>query len=295
MSIKLEKFILLVSLASILSIGIINAVAVPQMQNLNIHNKVSIRSVSTIIKPYHISTTNTNTNANSNSNLSIIIKHKMSINSVPISALLNTYKLYIGQSITKGPFKVVFEDLGATNGTSSAPASFNIYYNNTIISVIQMLPNTSKTFKIDNTTLFMSLVSTSQNTYSNQSWATVKISVFPLKSHPIHITNITNITLGQKLYIGQSITEGPFKLVLGNISISKTGPSYALFSILYNGKFVNITYMFPHTEKTFKIGNATLFVGLFGIFENQSSNQSWVRVLTKVSYSAPNTSTLGEK
>ncbi|MGC8694784.1 MAG: hypothetical protein ACP5RI_04185, partial [Candidatus Micrarchaeia archaeon] len=98
-------------------------------------------------------------------------------------------KIYIGQTVIDGPFTVVLEDLGATNGTSSAPASFNIYYNNKLFDAAQMLPNTSKIFKANNATLYLTLFSTYTSLYSNQSWARIGMNV----NYSAPITNTSKI------------------------------------------------------------------------------------------------------
>ncbi len=147
------------------------------------------------------------------------------------SSLSPMTTVYVGQNVTasNGQFSVQLTDIGQPNGSGASPAAINLYYNGKLVNVTAIGENTTQSFNISGTKVYVKVGQTFAGLYAYQKYAKIQIysNVFVLKDGQV---------------FNQTYDPGwKVNLLWGNTS-SSTGNETQLQSILvYNNSPTTLT------------------------------------------------------
>ncbi|HUC38811.1 MAG TPA: S-layer protein [Candidatus Acidoferrum sp.] len=101
------------------------------------------------------------------------------------SSLSSLKTVYVGQNVSGGGFTVQLTDIGQPNSNGQSPAAINLYHNGALVNVTSVSPNTTASFNVSGTKVFVKVGQTFAGLYAYQKYAKIQLysSVFTLNNN----------------------------------------------------------------------------------------------------------------
>ena len=183
-------------------------------------------------------------------------------------------KVYVGGNLTSGLFRVQLQDLGVANANGISPAAIAVYYNGILTNTSSILPPSTMKFTVRGQSLYVTVNQTFSGYYTYQKWATIRLSYSSPATTTVATTTIPTPTSQlSKVYVGGSLTRGPFTVQLKNIGAANSnGVSPAVIAIYYGGTLTpNTASITPLSTMKFTIKGQNLYVTV-----NQTHNAYYI-------------------
>ena len=100
------------------------------------------------------------------------------------------FKTIVGDSILCDVWEVTLQNLGV-NVSGRSPAELAIYYMGALVNEMTVMPQTTVTYKKNNSAVYMTVGQTFAGYYAYQKWANVSISLIPPSSQSTALNNTT--------------------------------------------------------------------------------------------------------
>jgi DNA-binding beta-propeller fold protein YncE len=183
--------------------------------------------------------------------------------------------IFIGQSLTSGPWKVTLDGINISNKSGVYSAMLSAYFNGTFAGgPLASNPDTASEWISGNSALYVYVNQVFPGLYSYQKWAQLSIAV------------INSTSPGSIIFVGNSLIfpyvvnkpEGPWRIVLQDIGQSNsTGLSPASFAVYYDGILVNVTSIGVNKVASFSYEGHSISIDLLQTFPGLYSYQKWAQ------------------